>query len=83
MNRAQAEGNEIQKNIIKEAKEDALRIKQVTQKELELERKQALEGLRAEIGVISVEIAEKILGKEIKQADQQTLIEAFIEGLDD
>lgn len=82
LNRAQAEGNEIQKNIIKEAKEDALRIKQVTQKELELERKQALEGLRAEIGVISVEIAEKILGKEIKQADQQTLIEAFIEGLD-
>ena len=55
----------------------------MTQKELELERKQALEGLRAEIGVISVEIAEKILGKEIKQADQQTLIEAFIEGLDD
>jgi len=83
LNRAQAEGNEIQKNIIKEAKEDALRIKQVTQKELELERKQALEGLRAEIGVISLEIAEKILGKEINQADQQTLIEAFIEGLDD
>lgn len=83
LNRAQAEGNEIQQEIIKEAKEDALRIKQVTQKELELERKQALEGLRSEIGVISVEIAEKILGKEITQADQQTLIEAFIEGLDD
>ncbi|CZR00568.1 F0F1 ATP synthase subunit B [Trichococcus ilyis] len=83
LNRAQAEGNEIQQNIIKEAKEDALRIKQVTQKELELERKQALESLRAEIGVISVDIAEKILGKEITQADQQSLIEAFIEGLDD
>jgi len=83
LTRAQAEGTEMQQQIIKEAKEDASRIKLLTQKEIELERKQSLENLRSEIGSLSVDIARKIIGKEINQLDQNALIEKFIEGLDD
>ncbi len=83
LTRAQAEGTDMQQQIIKEAKEDAARIKVLTQKEIELERKQSLESLRSEIGTLSVDIAGKIIGKEINQMDQNALIEKFIEGLDE
>lgn len=82
LNRAQKEGSDLQKNIISEAKEDAVRLKQQTHREIELERQQAFHNMRSEIGQMSVDIATKILGREVNDQDHQNLIEEFIEGLE-
>jgi F-type H+-transporting ATPase subunit b len=44
---------------------------------------QAKQQLREEIGNLSVDIAEKILDKEIKKQDHKRLIEQFIDKLQD
>lgn len=80
--KAQAEGNTMQQTIVADAKEDAQRIKQQSQREMELERQRALSQMQREIGEISMGIAEQVLGREIAPADHQRLIEEFIEGLE-
>lgn len=82
LNRAQKEGNDLQKTIISEAKEDATRMKQQTQREIALEKKQAFHNMRSEIGATSINIAQKIIGREVHTDDHQRLIEEFIEGLE-
>lgn len=82
LNRAQKEASELQKTIISEAKEDVVRLKQQTQREIELEKKQAFQNMRSEIGATSINIAQKIIGKEVHAEDHQRLIEEFIEGLE-
>lgn len=82
LKRAQKEANELQKTIISEAKEESVRLKQQTQREIELEKKQAFQNMRSEIGATSINIAQKIIGKEVHPEDHQRLIEEFIEGLE-
>lgn len=82
LTKAQVEGNAMQQTILAEAKEDAQRIKQQSQRDAELERQRAVSQMQQQIGEISISIAEQVLGREITQADQQRLIEEFIEGLE-
>lgn len=83
LSRAQAEGTEMQRAIVEEAKEDARRILTQAEKEIDLERKQAFTLLRSEISEMSISIAEGIIGKELNADDQNRLIEEFIKGLED
>lgn len=83
LSRAQAEGTEMQRAIVEEAKEDARRIRTQAEKEIDLERKQAFTSLRSEISEMSISIAEGIIGKELNADDQNRLIEEFIKGLED
>jgi F-type H+-transporting ATPase subunit b len=83
LSRAQAEGTEMQRAIVEEAKEDARRILTQAEKEIDLERKQAFTSLRSEISEMSISIAEGIIGKELNADDQNRLIEEFIKGLED
>ncbi len=78
LSRAQAEGTEMQRAIVEEAKEDARRIRTQAEKEIDLERKQAFTSLRSEISEMSISIAEGIIGKELNADDQNRLIEEFI-----
>ncbi len=82
LNKAQNEGNELQKTIVAEAKEDAANIKQQAQKEMEHERQLTFHHMRSEIGEMSINIAQKIIGREVESQDHQNLIEEFIEGLE-
>ena len=82
LKKAQNEANEIQKTIVAEAKEDASNIKQQAQKEMEQERQQTFHHMRSEIGEMSINIAQKIIGREVESQDHQNLIEEFIEGLE-
>lgn len=83
INKAQLEGNALQKTIIKEANEDAQRIRQQAQREIEAERIRTLNNMRSEISELSIDIAEKIIGRELSGADQDRLIDEFIQGLED
>ena len=64
--------------IIEEAKEKADVIVRGAQAEAALERKKAKEGIKQEIVDVSACLSEKILEREIKQADHKKLIDSFI-----
>lgn len=83
LNKAQIEGNALQKSIVKEANEDAQRIRQQAQREIEAERTRTLNNLRSEISELAIDIAEKVIGRELNATDQDRLIDEFIQGLED
>ena len=64
--------------IVEEAKEKAGVIVRTAEVEAELERKKAREGIKREIVDVSSCLSEKILEREIKQADHKKLIDSFI-----
>lgn len=83
LSKAQLEGSALQKTIIKEANEDAQRIRQQAQREVAAERVRTLNNMRSEISGLSIEIAEKIIGRELTLSDHERLVDEFIQGLED
>ncbi|WP_373787629.1 F0F1 ATP synthase subunit B [Jeotgalibaca porci] len=83
LSKAQLEGSALQKTIIKEANEDAQRIRQQAQREVAAERIRTLNNMRSEISGLSIDIAEKIIGRELTSSDHERLVDEFIQGLED
>ena len=54
-----------------------------TDEEIAQERKKALTEVKNEISDISVEIAEKVVGREIREEDHREMIDQFIRDLED
>ncbi|CAI2580564.1 ATP synthase subunit b [Apilactobacillus kunkeei] len=67
--------------IITTARNDAQSIKTSAQKDIEQERKDALANTKNDVANLSIEIASKIIQKELKADDQKALIDSYIEGL--
>lgn len=76
---ARQEGDEIVRN----AKDEASAIKQKAMNDIALERKKALNEVKDDISGIALEIAEKVVEKELGPDDQSALIDAFIEKMGD
>lgn len=72
------EGDAERERIVGEARDESARIVAQTQQELEAETGKARTALRQEIGGLSVQIAEKILTREIKPADNDRLVSDFL-----
>ncbi len=68
--------------IVAAAEEKAERIVRQAQAQAELERQQAQAAVKQEIVDVSALLAEKMLQREIKAADHRTLIDSFIDGID-
>ena len=80
-----AEARQIREDLIGKAKEDATveadKVLENARKEIENEKRSALSDIKAQVAELSVDIAEKILRKELSAEDKQ---QAFIkEMLDD
>lgn len=86
---ARAEAKEIVENshkvsaksaddLIQAAREEAARLKETAVKEIENEKNQAIAQLRGEVGDLSVQIASKIIGKEIDAKSQEALIDQYL-----
>ena len=69
--------------IVAEAQEKADRIVRQAEAQAVLERQKAQDAVKQEIVDVSALLAEKMLQREIKTADHRTLIDSFIEGIDD
>ena len=50
--------------------------------EIDLERSKASSGMKKEIAELSVQLAEKLLEREINADDHRNLIDSFINGID-
>lgn len=66
-----------------EARASAVSLKQKAAAEIEQERKKALNEVKNEIGGMAMEIASKVVEREIKETDHQALIDEFIQNVGD
>ena len=69
--------------MIGEAKQEAARLKQKAASDIALEKKKAINDAKDEISGISMAIAEKVVERQLNEADQEKLVEQFIAQLGD
>ncbi|MCI2047497.1 MAG: F0F1 ATP synthase subunit B [Faecalibacterium sp.] len=67
--------------IVGEARASAAQIKQKAEEDIALERKKAVNEAKDEIGGMAMEIASKVVEREIDQKDHQQLIDEFIKNV--
>ena len=67
--------------LLGEARAQAAALKQKAEADIAQERKKAVNEVKDEIGGMAMEIASKVVEREIKEADHQDLIDEFIENV--
>ncbi len=67
-----------EEDILSEARSEAASIRAAAEADIAQERKKAVNDLKNEIGGMAVEIAGKVVEREINEADHQALIDEFI-----
>ena len=92
MRNARAEANEIvasaqktaaarSEEMLNEARTQAAALKQKAEADIAQERKKAVNEVKDEIGGMAIEIASKVVEREIKEADHKALIDEFIQNV--
>ncbi len=67
--------------LLGEARAQAAAMKQKAEADIAQQRKKAVNEVKDEIGGIAMEIASKVVEREIRQADHQELIDSFIQNV--
>ncbi|GGM32604.1 hypothetical protein GCM10011351_18300 [Paraliobacillus quinghaiensis] len=75
---AKKAGAEQEQSIIKAAESAAERIKQSAQEEIKQEKENAIQALQEQVASLSVQIATKVIEKEINAQDQEKLISDYM-----
>ncbi|GLB47080.1 ATP synthase subunit b [Philodulcilactobacillus myokoensis] len=81
VNDAKSAGQQQRTDIINAANEDSKNLKASAKKDIAQERQDALSNAKNDVADLSIEIASKIIQKELKADDQKKLINSYIEGL--
>jgi F-type H+-transporting ATPase subunit b len=80
---ARAEGNRIRAELREQAEQEAARIRQRGEEQLAAQREQTVRQLRGEIGGLSVQLAERIIGTSLEDDDRRRgTVDAFLSELD-
>lgn len=80
---ARAEGEEIVAAARAKAGEDAVRLVENAQRQIEAERSQAAVALRVEVGALATELASRIVGEALAdEARQSRVVERFLDELE-
>ena len=82
INTAKQNGEKQREGMITLAQEEVQTLKQNAKKDIEQSRLDALNSARDDVAQLSIEIASKLIKKELSVADQKSLINSYIEGLD-
>lgn len=81
---ARAEGNAIVADLRQKASDDAARILENAQRQIEAERQQAAVALRAEVGTLATELASRIVGEALADSARQSrVIDRFLDELEE
>ena len=64
--------------LLSEAQQQASRLKQKAEEEIEQQKKQMLNEVRQDISGLAVDIASKVIEREIKQGDYDAFVDEFI-----
>lgn len=78
---AVARGRSREEEIIREANREADAIRNKAAQDIDREKRKALNEAKDEICVIALDIAGKVVGRELTEADQSRLVDSFIDGL--
>ncbi|MFB9770225.1 F0F1 ATP synthase subunit B [Lactiplantibacillus modestisalitolerans] len=78
---AKQSGEQQRATIVSDAQNEAAQYKQNARKDIEQERQDALKNVQSDVADISVQIASKIIKKQLDPEGQQALINSYIEGL--
>lgn len=78
---AKESGELSRQNILKETQEEVERLKSKAQTDIMLERDTALNSVKDDVADLSLQIAAKILNKELSPEMHESLINQYIEGL--
>ena len=81
MREAVARGQAREEAIIRQAQSESSAIMDKASADIQLEKKKALNEAKNEISDIALAIAGKVVGRELNAADQQSLVDSFIDGL--
>ena len=79
---ATQEANRRSDEIIRQAKGEAEALREKASREIALEKKKALNDVKGDISKIAMDIAEKVVEKELDDKDQSRLIEGFLQELE-
>ncbi len=80
---ATARGQAREEDILRQANDEAARIRDKAEADIALERKKAIKDAKDEISDMAMAIAQKVVGRELNNADQEKLVDAFISELGD
>jgi|SRR6056297_1858053 len=75
---AQKKADERGNSIIKDSKEEAAKLKEKAEKDIEFEKKKALNDMKDEISTIAMMAASKVLGNEVDKNKNKQLVDDFI-----
>ena len=78
---AKESGELSRQNILKETQEEVARLKSKAQTDIMLERDTALNSVKDDVAELSLQIAAKILNKELSPEMHESLINQYIEGI--
>lgn len=81
IDRAKQNGEQQKANIVSAAQAEVDTLKQNAKKDIAQEREEALANVKNDVAALSVEIASKIIQKELDAKDQEALVDSYIEGL--
>lgn len=81
INNAKQTGQRQREQIVEDARNEASNLKSSAEKDIEQQRQEALANSRKDVASLSIEIASKIISKELNEDDQKGLVESYIEGL--
>ncbi len=80
---AVARGQSREEEIIRQANQEASAILDKAHADIAQEKKKAINDAKDEISGIAMSIAEKVVGRELNEADHSKLVDEFISGLGD
>ena len=83
MKQATLRAQKREEEIVGEARAEAASIRAAAEADIAQERKKAVNDLKNEIGGMAVEIAGKVVEREINESDHQALIDEFIRNVGD
>ena len=78
---AKTEAEAKAEQVIREAEAEAVNIRSRAEQDIRQERRKALNEVKSEIGSIAMDIAGKVVEKEIREEDHQKLISEFIDNV--
>lgn len=78
---AKDSGETSRQKILTETKDEVSRLKEKAQADIQLEKEAALTGVKDDVADLSLQIAAKILNKELTPQAHESLINDYIEGL--
>ena len=76
---AKKQGDLQREEIVVAARQEAERIKESAKREIQTEKEKAVAALREQVASLSVMIASKVIEKELTEADQQKMIEDYLQ----